>query len=315
MRTTKPRITTRTNPAGSESFCVDAGVFNGKRYRRFFQTKHDAETHAKQIHQAKRHQGALAFSLTPEQTVEAARAFERIITTGGSLTDAVDFYLKHTKPRNGQKLMREVAHEFLQIKTRNGFKPRYIRGLTFFYNKVTETFGEQNIGEIARAKLEEWIHFQEVSPLTKCGYIRDLNMVWRFGARGRRPQSGPGPVGTVLSRVPELPVGWGVHLGTKSASESCYVCPGTGAFSGGTGAAFNPDRPCNLAHSLHQERAVADYTKIELGRCVGHLGTSCNLLAGGRRRNLCRAGSGRLGRIASTRSAAGVGSAGEMFPK
>ena len=124
MRTTKPKITTRPNPAGSVSYCVDGGVFHGKRYRRFFRSKAEAQKHAKKIHAAKHQQGALAFSITPEQTVEAARAFELLKGFGSSLTEAVDYFLKYAKPRNGQKLAGVVVQEFLKIKSRNGFKPR-----------------------------------------------------------------------------------------------------------------------------------------------------------------------------------------------
>ncbi len=49
MKTLRPNITTRTNPGGTTSFVVDAGLINGKRYRRFFSAKADADKHAREL--------------------------------------------------------------------------------------------------------------------------------------------------------------------------------------------------------------------------------------------------------------------------
>jgi integrase len=181
MRTTKPRITVRTNPAGSISYCVDAGTIEGKRYRKFFASKEDAKQHAKQVLEAKRQQGALAFRLSPKQQVEAAAAFERL-ASHGSLFEAVEYFLKHTRPRSGHKTVRDLVTELLNVKTRRGAKPRYLRALRFAYDRFCAAFGERNINEVRRSEIEEWVHAQSCSALTKGNYIRDLHMLFKFAA-------------------------------------------------------------------------------------------------------------------------------------
>ena len=182
MHSQKPKIRSRTNTGGTISFCVDAGIISGKRYRKFFKTKEEAKIHCGQITVAKQEQGALAFSLTPEEQVEARRAFDLLKTSQASLIDVVSFFLKHNQPKNGQKLTRDVIEEFLKIKTRKGGKPRYLRALKFVYKKFNLTFGEKKINEIYRKDAEEWLHLQKFANLTKRNYLRDLGMLFKFAS-------------------------------------------------------------------------------------------------------------------------------------
>ena len=194
----KPKITKRLNLGGTTSFCVDAGIIEGKRYRRFFPTRPAAEEHAEKVHKALVKQGALAFSLNPRQQADAINAFEKLKERDVvvSLSEAVNFYLRHNKPQNGKKLLADVVEEFIQSVTDAGGKPRYLKALRCTYKNFKQAFVDKYIHEITRAEIEAWINARQItknkadnageqrlSPLTKRNYIRDLGMLFRFAVR------------------------------------------------------------------------------------------------------------------------------------
>lgn len=193
MRSQKPRITERRNPAGSISYCVDAGLQNGKRHRRFFALRKDAEEYARQAYSARREQGKLAFSLTPKQQVQAAEAFSRIEPLGVSLGNIVDFYLKHAQPKCGTKLISDVLEEFLTSKRNSGKKERYVNILRITLRKFLRDFVNRNANEVHSSEIEEWLDRQEQhSQLTRKNYIRDISMLFNFAVK--RGYSSENPV-------------------------------------------------------------------------------------------------------------------------
>ena len=186
MRHLKPKITQRPNNGGTTSFCVDAGIIDGKRHRRFFPTKTAAQEHADQIKDARIKFGNSVFSLDDQQRVEAMHAFEKLKTTESSLTEAVDFFLRHSKPKNGKKLASDLIAEFLE--TKKTFKPRYLKALRIVYQNFSKAFGTRYVNEISKAEIEGWLsnrtvsakNLAQVSSLTICNYMRDLGMLFKY---------------------------------------------------------------------------------------------------------------------------------------
>lgn len=184
----KPKITERTNAGGSISYRVDAGIIDGKRYRRFFSTKKEAQEHADQLKKDRGRYGELAFALTGQQRIQAVQAFERLSDCNVTLTAVIDFYLRHNKPKGGQKSVADVVIDFLRTREQAGSKPRYLKALKCAFGKFTAIFGQRNIHEITRKEIEEWLETREFGgkikrkydPQTKRNYLRDLGMLFRF---------------------------------------------------------------------------------------------------------------------------------------
>ena len=106
-----PRVTRRKNSGGSISFCVDMGRFAGRRLRKFFKTRLEADTYAEQQRVAKANQGAAAFSIDDKLRIEALEARRLLLPYGTSLIEAAKYYIKHAKPKGGEKTMIELVAE------------------------------------------------------------------------------------------------------------------------------------------------------------------------------------------------------------
>lgn len=193
MKIRKPRITTRTNLSGSISYCVDAGKHQGKRLRKFFRTKRDAENHARTLQESHQRYGELALRLTAEQQVEAAKAYDLLAPHKLRLLDVIEGYLLRNCPKNGKITCQKLAAEVLTSKQANGKKPKYLKALRSAFSRFNETFGQRLAHEITPAEIESWLHAltvpkrdpeapkQLVSALTRRNYLRDLGILFNFG--------------------------------------------------------------------------------------------------------------------------------------
>jgi integrase len=182
----------RNNLGGSTSFCVDAGYVNGKRQRKFFPTKKEAKTYAKQLGEAWQQQGALAFKLNAEQQVDASNALKELEGTDGTLTVAAAYYRKYACPKGGKKRIREIVAEILEAKATAGNKPRTIKEFRCKFARFKKTFGEVFLSEITREAVEEWLNSQKTgegedekpfSLQSKENYLRDLGILFRFAVK------------------------------------------------------------------------------------------------------------------------------------
>ncbi len=180
MRASKPRITVRVNPGGTKSYCADAGFLNGKRHRRFFPTKVEAQTYAEQVQVAKRNHGSAAFSLSDRQRVEASESFLRLAPSGTSLSEAVSFYLRHAQPKGGTKLARDTASEFVESKEKSGKKFRYVKAIRIAFGIFNQTFGDRPMNEIHRKAIEDWLDSRQFALVTRRNYLRDIGMLFSF---------------------------------------------------------------------------------------------------------------------------------------
>lgn len=137
------------------------------------------------MQEARKNQGALAFSLSIRQQIEANQAFELIRPYEVSLPEVIGYYLKHAQPRGGRKLANEVVAEFLAAKTKAGKKPRYIKELTCKLDNFKEKFGTRYLNELTRSEIEEWLTSQNFSPITYTNYLRDLGILFRWAVEAR----------------------------------------------------------------------------------------------------------------------------------
>src|SRR4051812_14420424 len=91
-----PRIYSRTNKGGTVSFIVDLGLNqDGKRDRRFFKTKVEAEGFAEGARLKREHDGIAIFQLPREFWIEAQRASELLAPYSASMLDAARYYIDH----------------------------------------------------------------------------------------------------------------------------------------------------------------------------------------------------------------------------
>src|SRR5688572_21472677 len=101
---------------------------DGKRLRKFFGTREEAELYVKQRTADARAFGVHFTTIPANERAAIGYQLERLKTLGWTLAGAVDFIEKHGKAAPSLPLGK-VADEFLTTKEASGLRPRYVKTL------------------------------------------------------------------------------------------------------------------------------------------------------------------------------------------
>lgn len=178
-----PRVTRRKNAGGSVSFCVDMGRIGGERVRKFFKTRVEADTYAEQQRIAKANQGAAAFSIDDKLRIEAIEARRLLQPYDVGLVEAAKYYIKHAKPKGGEKTMFELVAEVLEVKARAGRRTATIQDYRYLFNRFNRSYGERRVHEIRSHDVDEWLDANAKSLSTRSIYLRYLNTLFAYALK------------------------------------------------------------------------------------------------------------------------------------
>ncbi len=146
-------------------------ITGDKKQRRFFATEREAkEWIADKLAERKR-KGEAAFSITDRLRVEALECQRRLQEVGASLTQAVDYYLRHAMPSGGKKTFAEVADEFLVSRRAMGCKAKTMAQYESYMKVIKDEWSEELLHQLKQADLEDWLSESEWAPRTRKNYI------------------------------------------------------------------------------------------------------------------------------------------------
>ncbi|MFZ3376815.1 MAG: tyrosine-type recombinase/integrase [Chthoniobacterales bacterium] len=158
----------------------------GGRTRRFFkftpEGKREAETFLQISKVRQENEGTAALSIPETLRIEAVKCERLLKPVNATLTDAVQFFLKHAKPVGGTKSLADAIREILDSKRRAGKRESYIRILGWVLNAFEREFQGRNVNEITRQDVESWVDRIE-NLTTRKNRIRDLSILFDFCRR------------------------------------------------------------------------------------------------------------------------------------
>ena len=175
-----PVIKERRNPGGKVSYMVDLGMVNGLRPRKFFPTKAEAQTYADQCRVARKNEGHSVFDLGQKERSEAIECLKLLEPFGKSLRDAVNFYLPHLKASNRTCTIKQLMHEVMAAKQKDGKSRRYLEDLRSRFGQFTKIFGKRTTAEITTLEVAAWLRDLSVGALTRNNFRRVLVTAFNF---------------------------------------------------------------------------------------------------------------------------------------
>jgi len=172
----------RERKHGKLKWVADLRKFGFGRF--YFDTKEKAE---KEIERRKSDidkfgQSAIA---NGDEIAELKRLKLRLVSTGKTITDAVEYFLTHYKPHIPCHY--EKATElYIDSKCKTGKRERYYTTL----ENILDAFGGQlpkdcPIHEITQKQIEDWIFGRELAAWTKRGYLTSLKTFFDWCKRQR----------------------------------------------------------------------------------------------------------------------------------
>jgi hypothetical protein len=132
------------------------GKINGKRIRAFYRTKLEAEESARRRNIEVANHGHQHADISASLRVEALRAQELLDPIGASLTEAVEFYLRHHDLRANSLTVAQVferLNDYHNRKAESGeITKRHVDTWRIFARKFVLGFGTSYICDITNRK-------------------------------------------------------------------------------------------------------------------------------------------------------------------
>ncbi|HET6456794.1 MAG TPA: hypothetical protein VFI02_20540 [Armatimonadota bacterium] len=188
------------------SYCIDSGIIDGKRRQEFRQTPHEAEVRAAEIRKEHEKLGDLAFALTAEQRIEAAKAF-RALEGHGTLAQAVEAFLGSRMNVRRLMTVAQVQESLYNQQVADKLRPASLQATRTRIKAFLDCYGDVSIATIYRAVIEAWLATRTDSAASKAAVLRYLNVLFNHAKeldvitenpveKIRRPK--------VEARVPEI---------------------------------------------------------------------------------------------------------------
>jgi integrase len=153
---------------------------DGKKIRRFFDTEKNAKGWIEKTEGEIAQRGKKAFDLSEPRREEALRCITRLAPFHATLTQAVDYFLKHSRPDGGKKKFREVGAEFMSSRINADCKPRTLGNYRSFLNVANDRWGDELVSEIHLREIEAWVADGEWEPRTRRNYLASMSAVLGF---------------------------------------------------------------------------------------------------------------------------------------
>ena len=181
-RKTRPRVV----PNGSHrqlKWKIAGYYVNGKRVRKFFHTRDEAQTFVDQIETLMENLGTRATQIDQRFHVMAIECHDLLAPYGKTLADATQFYRKHLEAVQRSCTLNELVISFLQGKEseRNGH--RYLRDLRNRLKHFQNIFGQQIIATITSQQCDDWLRRLPLAPGSRNNYRRVLNTFFSYAVK------------------------------------------------------------------------------------------------------------------------------------
>lgn len=201
-----PRIRSRGN-----GWVVDCGKVFGKRERKQFDSLREAEEYAdaqrtrrSTLRQTQRFEDAnrsvLLTGLTDTQRIDVLRAIE-VLAGRGTLTEAVEFWIKHSAPTAGARNLRNVYEEYLAGKIKAGRRPATIVDVKSRLGVFVLQHPKSQLHSITTTDIERWIDSRKgTSPENRDGYRRAFVAFFNYAVKRRYCEINPASCIEVLKK-------------------------------------------------------------------------------------------------------------------
>jgi integrase len=115
----------------------------------------------------------------------------RLQPFNASLTDATEFFLKHSKPTGGHRTVKELVDEFIEAKRVAGRREEYLRIQASILGMFEKAFPDGLMHEISAPQIEAWLNSRGDNLRTRRNYQNDLRNLFNFAIRRGYVASNP----------------------------------------------------------------------------------------------------------------------------
>lgn len=196
----------KTHASGNVGYRVDMGFIGGRRVFKSFPSLESAERFQKRCLTAEaRKKPADLRDLNDVVRHEVLAALAKLREHNASITQAVDFYLKHARPAKANATIGEVMELFKNVKLKSGRSGKYIEtAWTSFFVPFRDHFKDCEIGDVTSDACERYFYRSKSwSTTTLRSHLRHVSVLFNFAIE--RGYAGVNPIDSV--EKPKKPAG------------------------------------------------------------------------------------------------------------
>ncbi len=137
---------------------------------------------------------------------EALGCWQRLKPLNSTLTQAVEFFIKHGPKHEEAKPVVELKDEFLKSRRAMNCRPRTLVQYESYLRVICAEFGKTDAASILREDIEDWLEESDWSPRTRKNYLVTFTTLLNF-AVGKRYRPDNPAAGIARPLLDDGPVG------------------------------------------------------------------------------------------------------------
>ena len=181
MRPSKIRVAKYEHSATSKWVVEGLKNNKGKRSRKFFGTRAEADDFARNVLEEQRQYGQKAQHLPHKLRLSAIQCAEKLSLYGKSLEEATEALLERLRVSQRSCSLNKLVSEYLENKQGKGLSRRHLQDLKNRLGKFASFAGEKTASEIKPEQIEHWL--QQFRGENHNNYLQRLHGLFNYGIK------------------------------------------------------------------------------------------------------------------------------------
>ncbi len=181
MRLSKIRVAKYEHSATSKWVVEGLKNNKGKRSRKFFRSRIEADDFARNVLEEQRQYGQKAQHLPHKLRLSAIQCAEKLSLYGKSLEEATEALLERLRLSQRSCSLNKLVSEYLEIKQGKDLSRRHLQDLKNRLGKFASFAGEKTASEIKPEQIEHWL--QQFGGENHNNYLQRLHGLFNYGIK------------------------------------------------------------------------------------------------------------------------------------
>jgi integrase len=186
-------------------FTIAGHYVNGRRVRRFFPTRAEAETFLHHLRVKRENLGTKAANIDQKLHVMAVECSERLKPYGQTIAEATEYYIRRAEAARRSCTVEELTDMLLKAKKADGKSEGYLRAMRAIFNRFSKSFAGRVVAEISAAQIDGWLRAIPLEPLTRNNHRRVISTLFSYAKLRRYCSENPVPE-TTKAKIRAKPV-------------------------------------------------------------------------------------------------------------
>ena len=178
-----PKIYKKIHRSGQVGYGIYLGLINGKRERRTFQSKVEAETFGEMARVKKQNEGTAAFGISESVRVDASKASAMLAPHGVSLVEAARYYIDHVLAYRNAPPLSEIVTNLIDEATRNERRQRTVEDLRYRLDTFAVDFPDRKLSDLTVEDLKDWLDEDGWSPRTRINFVTKISQLYNYAIK------------------------------------------------------------------------------------------------------------------------------------